>query len=256
MEGLQVFQYQDKDVRTVKQDGQTWWVLADVCEVLDLTQPHRVASRLDDDERMTLTFNTGHSEPRGRGGAQKITIINEPGLYSVILRSNKPEAKAFKRWITHEVLPAIHATGAYVAPQATPAVAGAMERMAGVVEALTGRIEALERQAQGKLNFEPTGAPTEAIPRTTRRHWMRKFNEKLEAMQYDLGISKPAILRRLYEQVEKHFDVVLDEERFRYIEKTGQEECSVLEIIFRNEQYRAYFQYIINQKMGPEYWDW
>lgn len=56
--------------------------------------------------------------------------------------------------------------------------------------------------------------------------------------------------------VEKKFDTVLDEERFRYIEKTGQEECSVLEIIYRNEQYRAYFQHIIDQKLGPEYWDW
>lgn len=250
MEGLQVFQYQAKDVRTVDRDGQTWWVLADVCEALELKAPHRVASRLDEDERTFMTV----VDTAGR--RQEVIIINEPGLYSVILRSNKPEAKAFKRWITHEVLPAIHATGAYGAPQAIPTVAGALERMTGVVEALAGRIEALERQAQGKLNFEPTGTPTGEIPRTTRRHWMRKFNEKLESMQYDLGISKPAILRRLYDQVEKHFDVVLDEERFRYIEKTGQEECSVLEIIYRNEEYRAYFQYIINQKMGPEYWDW
>lgn len=252
MEGLQVFQYQGKDVRTVDQNGQPWWVLADVCEVLELKNPARVAARLDEDEKNTLTFVKGISGP----GNPTMTIINEPGLYSVILRSNKPEAKAFKRWITHEVLPTIRATGAYGGPQATPAIADTLERMTGVVEALTGRIEALERQAQGKLNFEPTGTPPGEIPRTTRRHWMRKFNEKLESMQYDLGISKPAILRRLYDQVEKHFDVVLDEERFRYIEKTGQEECSVLEIIYRNEEYRAYFQYIINQKMGPEYWDW
>lgn len=249
MEGLQVFQYQGKDVRTVEQDGQTWWVLTDVCNVLDIKNPARTASRLDSDEKGVTFMNT-------LGGSQAMTIINEPGLYSVILRSNKPEAKAFKRWITHEVLPTIHATGAYGGRQATPAIADTLERMTDVVEALTGRIEALERQAQGKLNFEPTGTPPGEIPRTTRRHWIRKFNEKLESMQYDLGISKPAILRRLYDQVEKHFDVVLDEERFRYIEKTGQEECSVLEIIYRNEEYRAYFQYIINQKMGPEYWDW
>ena len=251
MEGLQVFQYHGKDVRafTDEQSGQPWWVLTDVCKALDIRSPHKVADRLDEDEKGRTFIPTP-------GGEQELTIINEPGLYTVILRSNKPEAKAFKRWITHEVLPAIRATGGYGGPQATPAIADTLERMTGVVEALTGRIEALERQAQGKLNFEPTGTPTEAIPRTTRRHWMRKFNEKLEAMKYDLGISKPAILRRLYEQVEKHFDVVLDEERFRYIEKTGQEECSVLEIIYRNEEYRAYFQYIINQKMGPEYWDW
>ncbi|MEF2801295.1 MAG: hypothetical protein U0N22_05285 [Acutalibacter sp.] len=128
--------------------------------------------------------------------------------------------------------------------------------MTGVVEALASRIEALEHQAQEVPRAELIAPPDLSIPRTTRRHWMRKFNEKLETLEYNFNLSKPAILRRLYDMVEKKFDTVLDEERFRYIEKTGQEECSVLEIIYRNEQYRAYFQHIIDQKLGPEYWDW
>ena len=252
MNGLQVFSYNDHSVRTVKQDGQPWWVLADVCDVLELKNPARVAARLDEDEKNTLTFVKGIPGP----GNPTMTIINEPGLYSVILRSNKPEAKAFKRWITHEVLPTIRATGAYGAPQAAPAITDALERMTGVVEALASRIEALEHQAQEVPRAELIAPPDLSIPRTTRRHWMRKFNEKLETLEYNINLSKPAILRRLYDMVEKKFDTVLDEERFRYIEKTGQEECSVLEIIYRNEQYRAYFQHIIDQKLGPEYWDW
>ena len=249
MNELQVFSYNDHSVRTVTQDGQPWWVLSDVCEVLELKNPARVAARLDEDEKGVTFMNT-------LGGQQTMVIINEPGLYSVILRSNKPEAKAFKRWLTHEVLPEIHRTGAYAGHSATPAVAGALERMTGTMEALTSRIEALERQAQEPLRAELTAPLGLSIPRTTRRHWMRKFNEKLEALEYNFNLSKPAILRRLYDMVEKKFDTVLDEERFRYIEKTGQEECSVLEIIYRNEQYRAYFQHIIDQKLGPEYWDW
>lgn len=109
---LQVFQYcQTMDVRMVMQGNEPWWVLADVCRVLDLSNPSKVAERLDDDEKMTLTLGEGHSGQRG--GAQKAIIINESGLYSVILRSDKPQAKAFKRWVTHEVLPSIRKTGGY-----------------------------------------------------------------------------------------------------------------------------------------------
>ena len=74
--------------------------------VLDLGSPHKVADRLDDDEKGRTSIPT-------LGGIQQMTIVNEPGLYSVILRSDKPEAKAFKRWITHEVIPAIRKTGSY-----------------------------------------------------------------------------------------------------------------------------------------------
>lgn len=258
MEGLQVFQYQGKDVRTVDRDGQTWWVLADVCEVLDLTQPHRVASRLDDDERMTLTFNTGHSERRGRGGAQKITIINEPGLYSVILRSNKPEAKAFKRWITHEVLPTIHATGAYGGRQATPAIADTLERMTDVVEALTGRIEALERQVQEAPRLEAVVSDSEpAIPDLIRRRrWYRMLNEKMELLVVKFDTTRNTLLHKLYEFVEAKYDVILDEERLILIEKKGLDDCTVLETIYQNETFRQYFERCIDTNLSPENRGW
>lgn len=92
------------EVRVVDIDGQPWWVAKDVCEVLGLDNPTRAISSLDEDEKSTLQIS--------KGGPQR-NIINEPGLYSLILRSRKPEAKTFKRWITHEVIPAIRQTGEY-----------------------------------------------------------------------------------------------------------------------------------------------
>lgn len=77
--------------------------------MLELKNVSQALSNLDDDEKMTITHPDSHSGKRG--GAQKLTIINEPGLYSLILRSRRPEAKAFKRWITHEVIPTIRKTG-------------------------------------------------------------------------------------------------------------------------------------------------
>lgn len=98
----------ESEVRTIEQNGEPWWVLADVCRVLELTTPARVAERLDKDE----VSQTHITDALGR--AQTTTIINESGLYSVILRSDKPQAKPFRKWVTGEVLPAIRRHGAYM----------------------------------------------------------------------------------------------------------------------------------------------
>jgi len=103
---LQIFKYNDVDVRTVVRDGNPWWVLKDVCDVLEIDNPRNVAARLDDDEKGVHNTDTP-------GGQQEMTIVSESGLYSAILLSRKPEAKAFKRWITHEVLPSIRKHGMY-----------------------------------------------------------------------------------------------------------------------------------------------
>ena len=106
MNEMQVFKYEDNEVRTVEQGGEVWWVLADVCRVLEIQNNRNVARRLDEDEKGVHLMDT-------LGGGQKLTIISESGLYKVILRSDKPEAKPFRRWVTHEVLPAIRRDGAY-----------------------------------------------------------------------------------------------------------------------------------------------
>ena len=106
MNELQIFKYQDKQIRTVERDGEPWWVLKDVCEVLEISNPTVTASRLDADE--VTKFDLG-------GLSGETNIINEAGLYNVILRSDKPQAKPFRRWVTNEVLPTIRKTGGYVA---------------------------------------------------------------------------------------------------------------------------------------------
>jgi len=103
---LSVFQFDAWRVRILDRDGEPWWVLRDVCEALEIAKPENVAPRLADDEKGTCPIGTP-------GGPQNMTIINESGLYAVILRSDKPEAKRFKTWITHEVLPSLRKTGAY-----------------------------------------------------------------------------------------------------------------------------------------------
>jgi len=104
----QLFKYGDNEVRTVMIEGEPWFILNDICAVLELSNPRMVKERLGDDVSSTYPI----VDRIGR--TQQATIINEDGMYDVILESRKPEAKAFRKWVTSEVLPTIRKTGGYV----------------------------------------------------------------------------------------------------------------------------------------------
>ena len=110
MNELQVFEYQTKEVRTVQMGGEPWFVLKDVCAVLGINNSRMVADRLDEDEKGVSSIDT-------LGGVQNMNVVNESGLYHVILRSDKPEAGPFRKWVTSEVLPSIRKNGGYIAGQ-------------------------------------------------------------------------------------------------------------------------------------------
>lgn len=110
MNELQIFNYESNEVRTVMRNGEPWFCLTDVCKVLGLSNPTAVVDRLDKDERSKFNL--------GRQG--EAWFISESGLYSVILRSDKPEAKPFRKWVTGTVLPSIRKTGAYSAGKTLP----------------------------------------------------------------------------------------------------------------------------------------
>ena len=103
--GIFLFE-QRTPVRLLDRNGEVWFVLNDVCQALNLANPRRAAQRLDDDEKGVTIGDT-------LGGQQLLSIVNEAGLYSLILTSRKAEARRFKRWVTHEVLPTLRRTGKY-----------------------------------------------------------------------------------------------------------------------------------------------
>lgn len=111
MNNIQIFKYENNDVRTVELNGEPWFALKDVCAVLGISNHKMTAQRLDADE-VILTDLTD-----SMGRQQETTVINESGLYNVILRSDKPEAKPFRKWVTSEVLPSIRKNGGYIAGQ-------------------------------------------------------------------------------------------------------------------------------------------
>ncbi|TWK08625.1 hypothetical protein CHCC20442_4338 [Bacillus licheniformis] len=106
MNDLQVFGFKENEMRTIILNDEPWFVAKDVCDILEIKNTTQAVSKLDDDER--TMFNIG------RQG--EVNIVNEFGLYNLVLASRKKEAKLFKRWITHEVIPSIRKTGGYHEP--------------------------------------------------------------------------------------------------------------------------------------------
>lgn len=104
---MKIFEDHENDkFRVIDRNGEPWFVLSEVCGKLDIGNPSAAAARLDDDEKGVISVDT-------LGGRQNATIINESGLYNLIVTSRKPGAKAFRKWVTAEVLPSIRKTGSY-----------------------------------------------------------------------------------------------------------------------------------------------
>lgn len=141
MKELEIFQYSDIQVRVVMIEDEPWFVARDVAVALDLGSGSDAVRGLDDDE---ITTHTMRSNERGN---PNVTIINESGLYSLILRSRKPEAKKFKKWITAEVLPAIRKTGSY-STDLQPALPG------NYIEALKALVASEEAKVQQSIEIE------------------------------------------------------------------------------------------------------
>lgn len=140
---LMPFAYAGITVRVVMIDDEPWFVLVDLCRALDIANPRNVSARLD-----PAVIDTVHLADGNRGNPN-MTVVNESGMYEVVIRSDKPEAVAFRRWITGEVLPAIRRTGSYGAehPLAGPELmaAGYAEAMK-VLDQRDARIHQLESE--------------------------------------------------------------------------------------------------------------
>jgi prophage antirepressor-like protein len=165
------FLYENRPIRTVTIEGEPWFVAADVCEAIDIDTSVSVNGQmrarddetayrsggLDDDEKGTHIVSTP-------GGPQEVLVVSEPGLYALILKSRKPEAKLFKRWITHDVIPQIRRTGAYAVPGNLTALEALQQVVNGMVlqerqltelarcqQHLTGKVQQLEARIEKRM---------------------------------------------------------------------------------------------------------
>lgn len=195
MENIQVFEYQNNKVRTVDVDGEAWFVLKDVCEVLHLGTTAKVAERLDDDEK-------GMNQIHTPGGTQNVTVVNESGLYHVILRSDKPEAAPFRRWVTNDVLPAIRKTGSYNAPQLT--------RSQLLATALIAAHEELEEKDKQIETMKPKALFADAVSASKKSILVGELAKLLSQNGINIGQN------RLFDWMRKNGYLIKDPKRSDY----------------------------------------
>lgn len=265
MSDLQIFNNPEfGDIRAVEVDGAPWFVGKDMAEALGYSNPRdALANHVDDEDKATVAIHDGSQN-------RNMTIINESGVYSLIFSSRLEKAKEFKRWVTSVVLPAIRKHGAYIAPQAQTAglepITAAMEALTAAVQALNQRMDAveqgggmralpppLERNPFDDNPFDETPKPSSLL---ARKMWMRLVNEKLELLSQRYGKSTNAILHKIYQDMEEHFETVLDEERNRVMEEQRLDKCSVLLAIFFDPDLRDYFQRYVDYNLAPENRGW
>ncbi len=169
------------EVRTLECNGEPWFVLKDVCDALGMTNVTITSKRLDEDE-LSFTYVEGNT-----GKRQEMLIINESGLYSVIMRSNKPEAKKFRKWVTSEVLPAIRKTGGY---QAKPmSIAENLAAQAQLLVEQEKRIARIEQRVDHALT---------AIARPQADNWIADMKDSIHAYCEAKGLTDAAGRGRLY----------------------------------------------------------
>ncbi|KEO80871.1 BRO family protein [Tumebacillus flagellatus] len=214
MQELQ-FNYKGTDIRTVEVEGVKWFVASDVCRILDLDTSLAVNGRLrdgkpsgglDDDEKGTALVSTP-------GGNQEVLIINEPGLYSLVLRSRKDEAKAFKRWITHDVLPELRKTGTYSINGSQPALMAQMTEVLSTMTQLVATIQ--DRDAKlDRVAYELDTALTINNHAQTIVH--KAIKTRVSTLEPDIigdggkkkrNPNRPPLYKELYADIHKHFGV-------------------------------------------------
>lgn len=242
MNDLQIFTYNDTPLRTVEKDGELWWVLKDVCNVLGIVKPSSVAVRLDNDERGAHLMSTP-------SGEQKMTIVNEPGLYNVILRSDKPEAKDFKRWVTHEVLPSIRKTGSYTMQPMTPAqLIAAQAQILVDMEERMNKVEGQALALEAKVD-----TAIKAFARPAEDHWTSDMDKAIKelclAKHWSLTATKGRMYAELEEKANCNVNARLSALRRRK-KKNGMryrdaQALTKLDAIAQDKQLRAIFESIV-----------
>jgi prophage antirepressor-like protein len=172
---IQAFDFESQAVRVVVRGEQPWFVAADVCRVLEHSNSRMAVATLDADEKGVSNLDT-------LGGSQGMTVINESGLYALIFKSRKAEAKRFRKWVTAEVLPAIRKDGEYRAAQATANTErGQLARLRRLL------LETAEDVRSGKL----TPGKAQAIAITGQRY-LETLKLEAEAMGYENVLGLPS----------------------------------------------------------------
>ena len=236
-------------IRSVEIDGEPWLVGKDVAVALGYKDTvNALKAHVDDEDKRGWQITTP-------SGEQQMTIINESGLYSLILSSKLPGAKKFKRWVTSEVLPSIRKTGGYLPAAAERTLAD----LTAAVQLLTERLDALAEAPALPGQVSPPEKPRRRKRPpgiAAQRRWMRTASEKLDLMQARLGLPHNMLLSQIYHIMEEKSGAVLEDERLQVMEEKDLSSCSILTAVFYRQALKEMFQDIVDYNLAPENQGW
>ena len=183
---IQLFEHEAYgQLRTITIDGEPWFVAKDVCDALELNRVQDSTRYLDDDEKGMCLVNTP-------SGEQNMVTISEAGLYSLVLRSRKPEAKAFKRWVTHDVLPSIRKHGMYATPQTVEQMLADPDTMIATLQALKAERQKVVALTEDNARMLPKSVAYDAMIDTDGTTTITQVSRYLNQM------GTPMTARKLY----------------------------------------------------------
>ena len=244
MNKLQIFNYQEKEVRTVTKDGEPWFVAKDVCEILEISDTWNAISRLSENMKGTDTIST-------LGGIQEMNVISEAGVYKLVFTSRKPEAEKFTDWLASEVIPSIRKTGGYVPKQMSQA-----EILAGLAQ-VTVEIERKANTAievANKASRQLTNA-LDVFAAPIDKDWRQSTNAKMRGICQEHEISYLTFYHDLYEELENLARVNLQARLTRLRKrlaangatKTACKAITKLEVIERDPKLKPIFEGIVRK---------
>lgn len=260
MNDLQIFTYNETPLRVLEKDGEIWWVLKDVCSLFGVANYRDIAKRLDEDEKGVVLADT----PSGK---QNMTAVNESGLYTAFftmqpgqsrtataeeIEQRKLALKAFKRWVTHEVLPQIRRTGEYSTNQPmTPAQLIAAQ--AQVLVDMEKRMD--EMQSQTEALEAKVDTAIKVFSKPAEDHWKADMDEAIKRFCADNHLSVVATRGRMYDELERAVNCNVDSRLARLRtrkRKAGARYRDVmaltkLDAIAADKQLRAVFEGIVRK---------
>lgn len=211
MTELQIFNFENHEVRAQVIDDEPWFVAKDVCDILEISNSRDAVSRLDDDEKATVGLTDGSQ-------IRNYSIVNEFGLYNLVLSSRKPEAKVFKRWITHDVIPSIRKTGGYQVKSdpwdTLTLMFEASKQTKEEVDEVKTRVVNLEENVSidpGKYSYISKRISQKVHQVGKERNWtMNKEQKALLYKDLNKAVAEVSGVRTRSQLREKHFDDVMD----------------------------------------------
>jgi prophage antirepressor-like protein len=243
MNKLQIFNYQEKEVRTVMIDNELWFVASDVCEILEISNHRDAILRLSESMKGVATTDT-------LGGNQEMRVISEAGVYKLVFTSRKPEAEKFTDWLASEVIPSIRKTGGYSKQMTMTEIIAASAQQLVEVERLASAAFKLADNLDSKITnvIDVFTAPT-------ADNWKHDMSSKINQIVESQGFSHQKFRGDLYEELEclAHCDITARQSNLRKRMKlhgATYKDCAAatkLDVVDRDAPLKVIFEGIVRK---------